>query len=74
MAPIATATPLKDLAAQYVWLGGQRKTVLDDNQLSTRLWATEPPEAERFWQENIVTLSREKLREFETFLPTINRL
>ncbi|NRP21876.1 hypothetical protein LPJGGPFB_05135 [Ensifer adhaerens] len=65
---------LKDLAAHYITLGGQRKTALDDNEISLRLWETEPPEAERFWQENIASLPRQKREELETFLPTINHL
>lgn len=68
------ARRLKDLAAHYLLLGGQRKTALDDNEISLRLWETEPPEAERFWMENIASLSRQKRQELETFLPTINRV
>lgn len=63
---------LKQLADEYRALGGRRIAVIDDNLGSSRDWDGDPPDAERFWQERIATLSDRERRDVETFLPSIN--
>ncbi len=64
---------LKDIAAEYVRLGGQRRAVIDDNKVSTRKWDSEPAAAQAFWERHVSPLSDKDLQELETYLPTINR-
>lgn len=66
--------PLKELAEEYLRLGGQRRAAVDDNQTSTRKWEPEPAAAERFWKERVETLPSDRRRDFETYLPSINGL
>ena len=66
-------TNARRLATEYLRLGGHRRVVIDDNHTSIRNWEAEPAEAEAFWRKNVETLSPEKQREVELFLPTINR-
>jgi hypothetical protein len=46
--------------------------VIDDNLGSSRDWEGDPPEAEKFWNEKIATLSDRERRDVETFLPSLN--
>jgi hypothetical protein len=62
----------KNLADEYRRLGGSRIAVIDDNLGSSRDWDGDPPEAARFWQERIASLSDRDRRDVETFLPSIN--
>lgn len=66
-------TNARRLADEYLRLGGHRRVVIDDNQTSIRNWEPEPAEAETFWKRNVETLSPERQREVQLFLPTINR-
>lgn len=66
-------TNARRLADEYLRLGGHRRVVIDDNQTSIRNWEPEPAEAEAFWKRNVETLSPERQREVQLFLPTINR-
>ncbi|ASY66136.1 hypothetical protein SJ05684_b51540 (plasmid) [Sinorhizobium sojae CCBAU 05684] len=66
-------TNARRLADEYLRLGGHRRVVIDDNQTSVREWESEPEEAEAFWKLYVETLSPERQREVELFLPTINR-
>jgi hypothetical protein len=61
----------KTLAEQYMRLGGRRIAVIDDNLGSSRDWDGDPPEAEKFWTENIAKLSDRERRDVETFLPSV---
>lgn len=74
MENLETRNMLQSLALAYLHLGGQRRGVVDDNHISTRLWHAEPPEADLFWQDYVAGLEPEALAEFQTFLPTINRI
>jgi hypothetical protein len=65
-------TEAKKLAEEYVRLGGKRQSIMDDNQVDTRKWDDENPEAEAFWNEHIKTLDGDHLREVQTHLPSIN--
>lgn len=65
-------TEARRLAEEYLRLGGRRKSKIDDNIVNTRLWESEPPEADKFWTEHIQSLSEERRREVEIFLPSIN--
>lgn len=69
-----TANPSQELADEYVRLGGQRKSVLDDNLVFVRHWEDDTPEAEALWQDRIETLSVDERRDVEKFLPAINSL
>ena len=64
----------KDLADEYMRLGGHRRAVLDDNLVSTRDWETDTPEAARFWKDRVETLDRRHRDEVVAFLPTINAI
>ncbi len=61
-----------ELAREYVRLGGSRKSKIDDNHVTTRLWEHETPEAEAFWKENIEPLDENHQREVVTLLPSIS--
>jgi hypothetical protein len=65
-------TEVSELAEKYVELGGKRKSVMDDNKVSTRLWADESAAAAAFWQQRIASLPADKLKELETLLPSIS--
>ncbi|EJC83506.1 hypothetical protein Rleg4DRAFT_6748 [Rhizobium leguminosarum bv. trifolii WSM2297] len=67
-----TETPSLKLAKEYLSLGGRRRSKIDDNITSVRQWEEDPPEAERFWKERVETLSKDKRKLVEDFLPTIN--
>lgn len=62
----------KELAEEYVRLGGRRVAVIDDNLGSSRDWHGDSPEAAKFWQERIEILSDRERRDVETFLPSLN--
>ncbi|PDS78563.1 hypothetical protein [Rhizobium sp. L43] len=67
-----TETPSLKLAKEYLSLGGRRRSMIDDNITDVRQWDEDPPEAERFWQERVETLSKDERKQVEDFLPTIN--
>jgi len=62
----------KELAAEYIRLGGQRRAVLDDNLVSTREWTEDSGEAATFWRNEIESLSERDRKDVEKFLPGIN--
>ena len=66
-------TDLSELAKEYLQLGGQRRAVIDDNHVSTRIWDPEPEAARQFWQDCIEPLPERQKQQLELFLPTINR-
>lgn len=61
----------KQIADEYRRLGGRRLAVFDDNKASTRDWATDTPEAEKFWENRIALLPDKERAEIESFLPSI---
>ncbi|NVP55586.1 hypothetical protein [Mycoplana rhizolycopersici] len=65
-------THAAELATEYVRLGGHRRSKIDDNHVTTRLWEDETPEAEAFWKENIEPLDESHQREVITLLPSIS--
>lgn len=65
-------TEVSELAKQYTDLGGKRRSMIDDNKVSTRQWEDEPAEAAAFWDQHIASLPPDRLRELETLLPSIN--
>jgi hypothetical protein len=67
-----TTNAAKELATEYLRLGGHRLLVMDDNLLSTNSWEPDPPEAETFWNERIETLGLRRRNEVMSFLPSIN--
>ncbi|MGR9200688.1 hypothetical protein [Rhizobium leguminosarum] len=67
-----TEIPSLKLAKEYLSLGGHRRSMIDDNITDVRQWDEDPPEAERFWKERVETLSKDKRKQVEDFLPTIN--
>ncbi|MFK0334392.1 hypothetical protein ACIQUB_25100 [Rhizobium sp. NPDC090275] len=62
----------KQLADEYIRLGGRRVAVIDDNLGSSRDWEGDPPEAAEFWKERVASLSDRERRDVETFLPSLN--
>ncbi|APO75078.1 hypothetical protein AM571_CH02269 [Rhizobium etli 8C-3] len=66
--------PSKQLADEYLRLGGHRRAVIDDNIVSTRCWEKDTPEAAQFWKDRIDTLDAAHRRQVVSFLPTINRI
>jgi hypothetical protein len=66
------SNPAKSLADEYLRLGGTRQLVADDNNLTTRTWSKETPEAEAFWIKNINSLPEAQRREVLSFLPSKN--
>ena len=66
--------PSKQLAEEYMRLGGHRRAVIDDNLVSTRCWEQDTPEAAQFWTDRIDTLEPARRRQVVCFLPTINRI
>ncbi|NKK76862.1 hypothetical protein [Rhizobium leguminosarum] len=67
-----TETPSLKLAKEYLSLGGQRRSMIDDNITDVRHWDKDTPEAERFWKERVETLPKDQRKQVEDFLPTIN--
>jgi len=67
-----TDTPLLQLARDYIRLGGKRRSVVDDNVVSTRDWEPDSSEAEAFWKERVETLDADERKQVELYLPTIN--
>ncbi|WP_245292971.1 hypothetical protein [Rhizobium acidisoli] len=65
-------TRSKELANEYLRLGGKRLAKIDDNIVKIRHWEDDTPEAEAFWQKNIEPLDERRRVEVETHLPTIN--
>lgn len=67
-----TATKSLRLAEEYLRLGGHRRSKIDDNITTVRHWEKDPPEAERFWQDQVQPLSAKDRKQVEDFLPSIN--
>jgi len=67
-----TETRSLRIAKEYLRLGGHRRSKIDDNITTVRQWEKDPPEAERFWQEQVQSLSAADRKQVEDFLPTIN--
>ncbi|MCL6652936.1 hypothetical protein [Agrobacterium rubi] len=65
-------TETRKLAEEYMLLGGTRQVMIDDNKTFIRQYDTEPEEAERFWQDRIAVLDKERRDDVEFFLPSIN--
>lgn len=65
-------TKSRELAEEYLRLGGRRKSKIDDNITDVREWKEDPPEAEAFWAAAIEPLDEERRKEVEFFLPSIN--
>ncbi|MDR6101344.1 hypothetical protein QE369_001522 [Agrobacterium larrymoorei] len=65
-------TETRKLAEEYMLLGGTRQVMIDDNKTFVRQYDNEPEEAERFWQERIATLDKERIADVEFFLPSVN--
>lgn len=65
-------TKSRELAEEYLRLGGRRKSKIDDNITDVREWKEDPPEAEAFWAAKIEPLDEERRKEVEFFLPSIN--
>jgi hypothetical protein len=72
MSTSQTETPLLQLAKDYISLGGKRRSVIDDNVVSTRGWEPDGDEAAAFWKERVETLSADERKQVELHLPTIN--
>jgi len=67
-----TETRSLRIAKEYLRLGGHRRSKIDDNITTVRQWEKDPPEAERFWQEQVQSLSTADRKQVEDFLPSIN--
>jgi hypothetical protein len=62
----------KKLADEYQRLGGKRRLVMDDNDLTTRSWEPDTPEADAFWMQNIQSLPDKRRTEVLSYLPSMN--
>lgn len=62
----------RQLAEEYLRLGGKRRVKIDDNQQTVRAWEEDPPAAEQFWHDRVEALEMRRRREVEFFLPSIN--
>jgi hypothetical protein len=62
----------KELADEYLRLGGKRRLVMDDNDLTTRSWEIDTPMADEFWRHNIRSLPEKRRTEVLSYLPSIN--
>jgi hypothetical protein len=62
----------RQLAEEYLRLGGKRRVKIDDNQQTVRAWEEDPPAAEHFWHDRVEALEMRRRREVEFFLPSIN--
>lgn len=67
-----TDKPVAELVADYLKLGGTRKSANDDNKTSTRKWVSEPAAAKSYWDDNIATLDYDRRQEVETLLPSVS--
>ncbi len=67
-----TETRSLRIAKEYLRLGGHRRSKIDDNITTVRQWEKDPPAAERFWQEQVQSLSAADRKQVEDFLPSIN--
>ena len=65
-------TPSLELAEEYIRLGGRRRSKIDDNIVSSRLWEKETPEAEAFWRQHIESLDDKHRQQVEVHLPSIS--
>ncbi|MBY5647531.1 hypothetical protein HFO45_04505 [Rhizobium leguminosarum] len=65
-------TRSKELADEYLRLGGKRLAKIDDNIVKIRHWEDDTSEAEAFWQKHIEPLDDKRRVEVVTHLPTIN--
>lgn len=74
MIQFSTNSTASDFAKEYLRLGGKRKVVTDDTEISIRIWDDEPEKAEKFWAAHVEPLERKKREEVETLLPSINDL
>lgn len=66
------STHAAELVQRYLDLGGQRKSVVDDNLISTRLWDDEPQAAADFWDREIEPLSGHARDEIKSLLPSVS--
>lgn len=66
------ATEASTLVKRYLALGGVRKAAADDNQISTRVWENEPPDAADYWERNVASLPDVRRKEVESLLPSIS--
>jgi hypothetical protein len=64
--------PTKKLADEYLRLGGKRLLVMDDNDLTTRSWEPDTPEADLFWKQKVQSLPDNRRTEVLSYLPSIN--
>ena len=65
-------TPSRQLAEEYLRLGGRRRAKVDDNLVSTRMWSDEPALAAAFWKERIEPIDEKQRREVELHLPSMS--
>jgi hypothetical protein len=70
--PSKLATEASTLVKRYLALGGVRKAVADDNEISTRVWENEPTDAADYWDRNVASLPEAQRREVESLLPSIS--
>ena len=70
--PSKSATKASTLMKRYLALGGVRKAVADDNEISTRVWENEPTDAADYWERNVASLPVARRKEVESLLPSIS--
>ena len=65
-------TSAKAIADNYIELGGGRRAIFDDNQISVRDWEDEPAAADDYWKTNIEPLTGDRRRDVLSHLPDVN--
>lgn len=69
---VGTETTSRNVAMEYLRLGGRRLAKVDDNIVSTRTWEDEPAEAAEFWEAQVEPLDEKAQREIVLHLPSIS--
>ena len=65
-------TSAKAIADDYIELGGGRRAIFDDNQISVRDWEDEPAAADEYWKTKIEPLTGDRRRDVLSHLPDVN--
>jgi hypothetical protein len=64
-------TVSRELAEEYLGLGGRRRSKINGNDTDIQDWEEDPPEPEAFWLAEIEPLDEERRKEVELFWPSI---
>ena len=65
-------TETRELAEEYMRLGGTRQVMIDDNKTFVRQYDSESEAAGAFLENKIAVLDDERMKDVEFFLPSVN--